>query len=250
MQKIMLISADEVSRSTNQWHLIGNLFQIELLGFNAARAVLGQSQKKLHEYCIVLADGKLPSKQAMELSTICAHIGISLVRLGLQKSGVSFDFSPAGSGGGESMSTCVEPSSSKLQISDIVLDLSSFRAWKGNEELLLVPKEFALLAFFMQNPDRVFSSETLLQQIWRKDGSSTNALRSTLRRLRRKMGEEEGDSVIQNIHGIGYRMSTPRRMQEAAHLDIPALSAIFIDVCEAEGMGAVVPVGQQEGLRA
>jgi two-component system, OmpR family, manganese sensing response regulator len=94
-----------------------------------------------------------------------------------------------------------------LDMHGIKLDAGNFNVTKDGEEVTLLPKEFALLEFFMRNPDRVFSSDALIRRIWDTDSeSSTNALRSALRRLRQKLGEDGENSIIENIHGVGYRM--------------------------------------------
>jgi OmpR-family two-component system manganese-sensing response regulator len=88
----------------------------------------------------------------------------------------------------------------------ITLDAKSFVVTKDGAEVTLLPKEFALLEFFMRNPDQIFSSEALMNRVWDSDSeSSTNALRTTMRRLRQKLGEDSEDSVIENVHGVGYR---------------------------------------------
>jgi DNA-binding response OmpR family regulator len=94
-----------------------------------------------------------------------------------------------------------------LVMHGIRLDAGNFNVTKDGEEITLLPKEFALLEFFMRNPDRVFSSDALIRRIWDTDSeSSTNALRSALRRLRQRLGEDGENSIIENIHGVGYRM--------------------------------------------
>jgi OmpR-family two-component system manganese-sensing response regulator len=95
----------------------------------------------------------------------------------------------------------------KLVVADVEMDTANFLVTKGGVEIPLLPKEFALLEFFMRNTNKVFSSETLLQRVWDTDSeASTNALRSAMRRLRQKMGEDGDNSIIENIHGVGYRM--------------------------------------------
>jgi len=96
---------------------------------------------------------------------------------------------------------------SVLTHNDIKLDTAAFLVTKAGVEIPLLPKEFALLEFFLRNPNRVFSSEALLQRIWDTDSEpSTNALRSAMRRLREKLGEDGDNSIIENIHGVGYRL--------------------------------------------
>ncbi|HEY9757283.1 MAG TPA: response regulator transcription factor [Oculatellaceae cyanobacterium] len=95
-----------------------------------------------------------------------------------------------------------------ISLRGITIDLRSFGVFRNGSKICLLPKEFALLEFFMRNPNQVVTSETLIHTIWKSTDSSTNALRSTLRRLRRKLGESSDTSVIENIHGIGYRLMT------------------------------------------
>ena len=91
----------------------------------------------------------------------------------------------------------------------ITLDPKSFVVTKDGAEVILLPKEFALLEFFIRNPDQVFSAEALMSRIWESESeSSTNALRTTMRRLRQKLGEDSSESVIENVHGVGYRLRT------------------------------------------
>lgn len=94
-----------------------------------------------------------------------------------------------------------------LKVKDITLDAREFRVTCGGKPVDLLPKEFALLEFFMRNPDRVFSAEAVMHRVWRtEDENSTNAFRSCLKRLRAKL-ESDGE-VIETIHGLGYRLSS------------------------------------------
>ena len=71
-------------------------------------------------------------------------------------------------------------------------------------ELDLTPKEFDLLALFVQHPGRAFSREYLLERVWGDDVYVTDRTVDThVQRLRKKLGEE-ADS-IRTVWGIGYR---------------------------------------------
>lgn len=71
-------------------------------------------------------------------------------------------------------------------------------------ELELTPKEFDLLALFMQNPGRAFSRDYLLQRIWGDDVFVTDRTVDThVQRLRKKLGDEA--DMIRTVWGIGYR---------------------------------------------
>jgi DNA-binding response OmpR family regulator len=74
----------------------------------------------------------------------------------------------------------------------------------------LLPKEFMLLEFFLRNPDRVFSADAVMRRVWQSDSeSTTNAFRSALKRLRRKLDPDETDpEIIETVHGVGYRLNS------------------------------------------
>jgi DNA-binding response OmpR family regulator len=98
-----------------------------------------------------------------------------------------------------------------LKIRNISLDPTKHIAFKDGVEVHLLPREFALLEFFMRHPGEVFSSEALLQRIWQTDSeASPDAVRTCLKRLRRKIDDSENEetSIIQTVPRVGYRMRT------------------------------------------
>lgn len=94
-----------------------------------------------------------------------------------------------------------------LTAQDLHLDTSRRTVTKAGKPIHLLPKEFALLEYFMANAGQVLSSETITNTIWSHDSSiSPDTLRSHLRSLRKKLGEHEGSSWIKNVHGVGYKL--------------------------------------------
>lgn len=100
--------------------------------------------------------------------------------------------------------------SNVLKVQDIELDAREFRVSKNGKTVDLLPKEFALLEFFMRNPDKVFSADAVMRRVWQaEDENSTNAFRSCLKRLRQKLDSSESDKeTIETIHGLGYRLNS------------------------------------------
>ncbi len=99
--------------------------------------------------------------------------------------------------------------SNVLTVGKLILDPVKYRVTKNGEEVQLLPRDFALLEFFMRNVDVVFSTDALLQRVWEDDTDATSdALRTAIKRLRKKLddGEDEAKSVIENIPRVGYRM--------------------------------------------
>ncbi len=96
-----------------------------------------------------------------------------------------------------------------LKVGDIVLDSSKYRVTKAGKEIHLVPKDFALLEFFMRHPDQVFSTDAILQRVWHSDSESTSdAIRTSVKRIRQKLdgGSDDSTSIIENIPKVGYRL--------------------------------------------
>jgi DNA-binding response OmpR family regulator len=74
-----------------------------------------------------------------------------------------------------------------------------------DKDVDLQPKEFALLEFLMRHPNRVFSSEALLQRIWPNASQiSADTVRSHITRIRQKLGAAAADSLV-TVHGVGYK---------------------------------------------
>src|SRR5262249_34277288 len=97
-----------------------------------------------------------------------------------------------------------------LTIGDLVLDPSNYRVTRDGVEIQLQKREFALLEFLMRNPNRVFSSEALLERVWVTDADVTpDAIRVYIMRLRKKVDEGAKASLIQTVHGVGYKLQTP-----------------------------------------
>ncbi len=99
--------------------------------------------------------------------------------------------------------------SNVLKVRDIGLDAAKYRVTKSGTEVHLLPRDFALLEFFMRHPDEVFSADTLLARVWQSDSeASLEALRTAIKRIRKKLdtSENETESVIENIPRIGYRL--------------------------------------------
>ncbi len=100
-------------------------------------------------------------------------------------------------------------SGDSLEIGDLVLDTAQHKVSRADEEIKLLPREFDVLEFFMRNPDRVFSSEALLRNIWSSESDgSDDAVRSCIKRLRRKIDVEGRPSLISSIYGVGYELKT------------------------------------------
>lgn len=94
-----------------------------------------------------------------------------------------------------------------LKARNIVLETSTFRVSRDGEDVQLLPKEFALLEFFMRHPNQVFSAEALLDRVWSSDSeASPETIRTYIKRLRQKVDTKGQNSMISTVHGVGYKL--------------------------------------------
>lgn len=85
----------------------------------------------------------------------------------------------------------------------VTIDESSYTAKVPGRTLDLTYKEFELLRFLAAHPDRVFTREQLLSEVWGYDYfGGTRTVDVHVRRLRAKLGEH--DSLIGTVRNVGY----------------------------------------------
>jgi two-component system response regulator QseB len=84
------------------------------------------------------------------------------------------------------------------------LDPAAHEAYKGDERLPLVPREFALLRTLIEQPTRVFTRRELEAKLYGWDQEiGSNAIEVHIHSLRRKLGAE----LIMTVRGVGYRLA-------------------------------------------
>lgn len=94
--------------------------------------------------------------------------------------------------------------SDTINIGSLVIDRTSYTIKVDNKEINLPKKEFELLYFLAQNPNKVFSREDLLQNIW---GTDVYVLARTVDVHIRKVREKIGEDYITTVKGVGYKFS-------------------------------------------
>jgi DNA-binding response OmpR family regulator len=92
------------------------------------------------------------------------------------------------------------------RIGDLFIDPSRRSVRVGDREVALANKEFTLLRALATDPQRVFTKEELLRDVWGfRSMGRTRTLDSHASRLRRKLDPESGRYVV-NCWGVGYRL--------------------------------------------
>jgi two-component system phosphate regulon response regulator PhoB len=95
-----------------------------------------------------------------------------------------------------------------IEFNGLVLEPVSHRVTSNDAAIDMGPTEFKLLHFFMTHPERVYSREQLLDNVW---GTNVYVEDRTvdvhIRRLRKAISENGHDALIQTVRGSGYRFS-------------------------------------------
>jgi two-component system OmpR family response regulator len=99
------------------------------------------------------------------------------------------------------------PRPTVLEVGDLRLDPATRRVWRGETELELSAKEFALLETFMRRPGQVLGRHQLLEHVWDYDYERrSNVVDVYVRYLREKIDRPFGLETIDTVRGAGYRL--------------------------------------------
>lgn len=97
--------------------------------------------------------------------------------------------------------------SHELRVGNITLDPVKHTVHNNGSPVHLSPMDFSLLEFMMRNPGQVFSAQVLMSRVWHSDkDASTEGVRTSVRRIRKAIDTESGDSAIENVSRVGYRL--------------------------------------------
>ncbi|WP_439557899.1 response regulator transcription factor [Dyadobacter sp.] len=92
-----------------------------------------------------------------------------------------------------------------IDILDLSINRKNYTVTQAGEKAIVLPKkEFELLFFLAQTPNKVFSRDELLQKIW---GADIYVLERTVDVHIRKLREKLGDQYIKTLKGVGYMFS-------------------------------------------
>jgi two-component system OmpR family response regulator len=94
-----------------------------------------------------------------------------------------------------------------LEVGDLRLDPATRQVWRGDTEVALSTKEFALLEAFMRRPGEVLSRYQLLEHAWDYAYENrSNIVDVYVRYLREKLDRPFGVKSIETVRGAGYRL--------------------------------------------
>jgi len=96
---------------------------------------------------------------------------------------------------------------SVLRIADLTLSIVTHKVMRQGKEIELTSKEYALLEYFMRNPEKVLTRTMISEHVWDYHfDSNTNVIDVYVNYLRKKIDKDFDPKLIHTIRGIGYMM--------------------------------------------
>ncbi|WP_313997761.1 response regulator transcription factor [uncultured Paenibacillus sp.] len=104
-------------------------------------------------------------------------------------------------------------SSNNIVFPHLVIEHDAHRVSAGGQEVSLTPKEYELLHYLAVSPDKVFSREDLLKDVWNYEFfGDLRTVDTHVKRLREKLNKvsPEAASMITTVWGVGYKLEVPK----------------------------------------
>ena len=228
MKKVLIVEDDELIINLERDYLIAGDFEVDT-------ALDGKNGLKLYmdnDYDLIILDVMLPEMDGFELCRIIrSESNVPVMMITARKEdidkirglGLGADdymvkpFSPA-----EMVARVnahikmhqrlesADPKSKQVQniaIKDLKINPETRRVFVNEKEISLVNKEYELLLFLAENPDIVFSKETLFDRVWGMDAiGDTATVTVHINRLREKIeADMSNPKYIETVWGAGYR---------------------------------------------
>lgn len=94
----------------------------------------------------------------------------------------------------------------RYEIADLHVDIVSHEVRRGDRDIALTAREFALLEFFVRHEGTVLDRAAITAHVWDENHDPfTNVLEVLVRRLRRKIDDDFEPKLIRTVRGAGYR---------------------------------------------
>ena len=101
-----------------------------------------------------------------------------------------------------------QPEARTLRAGEVEFDLRAMSVTFHGEPVEFTAKELAVLELLMSDPDRLFSRERILNNIWGIDMDPlTNVVDVYISKLRKKLSTDDGPPFIETVRGLGYRIN-------------------------------------------
>ena len=93
----------------------------------------------------------------------------------------------------------------EIMFEDMKINIGTHKVYRNSKEIKLGPTEFNLLRFFMENINRVFSRQQLLNHVWKHDALvEPRTVDVHVRRLRKSLNAGNKKDFIRTVRSAGY----------------------------------------------
>jgi two-component system OmpR family response regulator len=101
----------------------------------------------------------------------------------------------------------VDDRAPRIIVGDLELDPATLGVRRGERQIRLTVREFALLELLASHPGQIFSQDRLIDALWDADfAAESNVVEVYVRSLRRKIDDGRRDGIIETVRGSGYRL--------------------------------------------
>lgn len=92
-----------------------------------------------------------------------------------------------------------------LHYADLTMNLASKELFRQGKRIMLTPREYALMEYFMNNPERVISKNEITERVWNLDfNTGTNVIEVYVNFLRKKIEKDFDKKLIHTLFKTGY----------------------------------------------
>ena len=93
----------------------------------------------------------------------------------------------------------------EIGFADLRLDPVAHKVWRGDVEIVLTAKEYALLEYFIRNPNKILTRTMIAEHVWDYNFDSfTNIIDVYVNYLRKKVDKDFEKKLIHTVRGVGY----------------------------------------------
>ncbi len=93
----------------------------------------------------------------------------------------------------------------EIHFADLRLDPVGHKVWRGDKEIELTAKEYALMEYFMRNPNQILTRTMIAEHVWDYTFDSfTNIIDVYVNYLRKKVDRDYDKKLIHTVRGVGY----------------------------------------------
>jgi len=100
--------------------------------------------------------------------------------------------------------------SNEVAFKEIQLNLDTFRTTVNGKIIILTKKEFALLVYFISNPNKVLTKESIVEHLWgdyMESADSYDFIYTHVSNLRKKLVDSGSNDYVKTVYGVGYRFA-------------------------------------------